>query len=461
MNLKEEKGSVLLPVLAVLLILTLIFTSVILYGAWHKMRAVKELQNLKASYLAEAGVNRAIWYLSGHEGKDIAWRTDSLTYRVKDSESYKFSISSSGGYLAVESEGKAGSTRKKVKALIGQMPSEYFSRAINLGKPDYPLVVTGNNQIIGDVMVGPAGVMEGKFKGIGFYGNTPVQGRILTQKEERLPFFSDGIIVEFESLLEKYSKNLDQRIDKALTLDDQSESGFFKNKSTQVDGNLVITSTKEKNFEGPGYVFCKGRVEISGNVLLDEGLILVADKSVEISEKAQVKDCIISSKSQVILRDSCQFQGQIFSDTSIVIKDQARSLHPSAFFVKGKVVEGKIEGDITIEDNEGSEGMIIFYEDERRQRNYSLPLINNGMVQIDSRSTFAGIVFSQNYTKLEGSLLGSVSTNMFYLYFEPTTYINWLKDSLIDRTKLHRNFILPLTFADIPRLEIAEFKEIN
>lgn len=130
--MKEEKGSILLPVLAVLLLLTFLFTSVILYGAWHKMRAVKELQALRASYLAEAGVNRAIWCLSGHEGKDISWRTDSLTYCVKDADSYKFSVSSWGGYLAVESEGKAGSTRRKVKALIGQMPSEHFTRAINL-----------------------------------------------------------------------------------------------------------------------------------------------------------------------------------------------------------------------------------------------------------------------------------------------------------------------------------------
>lgn len=461
MKAKEEKGSVLLPILAVLLVLTFLFTSVILYGAWHKMKAVKELQSLKASYLAEAGVNRAIWYLSGHEGKDISWRTDSLTYRVKGSQSYKFSISSWGGYLAVESEGKAGSTKKKVKALIGQMPSGHFSRAINLGKPDYPLVVTGNNRIIGDVMLGPAGVMEGKFKGIGFYGTTPVQGKILTQKGERLPFFSDSIIVEFENLLEKHSKNLDQRIDKALTLNDQSESGFFKNKSIQVDGNLVISSEKGKDFQGPGYVFCKGKVEIAGNVLLDQGLILVADKSVEVSEKAQLKGCIINSKSQVILKDSCQFQGQIFSDTSIVIKNQAKTFYPSAFFVKGKVIQGKIEGDITIEDNEESEGIIVFYEDKRRQKKYSLPLVNKGMVEIDTRSTFSGIVFSQNYTKLEGNVLGSVSTNMFYLYFEPTTYINWLKDSSIDRTKLRRDFVLPLTFADISRLEIAEYKEIN
>jgi len=458
--MRNQSGSILLPILAVLFIISLILTSVMIYGAWHKLQAQKAFLKLKSSYLAEAGVNKALWLLSGNDGKDIWWRTDNYQDTVHDFGRYQFSIKNWGGYIAVESEGKVGAIMKKVRTLIGQKPDKYFSRAINLGDPGYPLVVTGNNRIVGDVLVGPAGVMEGKFKGEGFIGTTYVDGNIITQSNFTLPYFSEDILTEFRENIEKERKRAD-KMDKSLTLDDYTQSDFLKDKSLWIDGNILIRSNKPKEFLGPAFIYCSGRIEIAGMVSLGKGLILIAEKSIAIVGQTQIRDCILYSRGAITLKDQTLVQGQVISEERLEVLDQSKVSYPSVLYVKGKKDKNKIEGEMIVATKAHSEGILVYYDDSYLGKDNNFISKNDGKISLGKNSVFSGTIYSTNYTQLEGSVIGNVSTKMFYLYFEPTTYINWLKDSFIDRTRLNKEMVLPLTFGNPHKLEIAQYQELN
>jgi hypothetical protein len=458
-RLKDSKGSALLPVLAVLLVISLIFTSIVFYGAWHKLRAQKVLLRLKAEYLAEAGVNRAIWYLSGNDGKDMHWRAENEPFELGDTGSYMFSVRNWGGYIAVESQGKAGAVQREVKALIGYKPSGFFDRAINLGDRAYPLVVAGSNRIVGDVLVGPAGVIEGKFKGEPFQGKKYVIGNVFTQSDTSSPSFSTAILEEFR---ENVSKNLKeaQSYDKAVTLDDHSEEGFFKGRKLTIDGNLVITSQAGKQFSGPGFVYCKRDIIITGVVVLESGLILASDGAIMVSDKVQVRDCILYSRTSVRLEGKSVFQGQVFAEGELAVKDDALVKYPALLCVKGKLNDKKVEGTLSFEPSEQGSGVLVYYDDYATDQ---LPTVteDRGIVSVAKDSKFKGIVYSTNRTRQEGTVLGNITTNAFYFSYPPTEYINWLKSSVTDRTGLRREVVLPLIFNRPTRLEIAEYKVLN
>ncbi|HEX9916998.1 MAG TPA: hypothetical protein VGB16_04600 [candidate division Zixibacteria bacterium] len=456
--MNNEKGSVLITILAVFLIISLLFGSVILYGSWHKFQAQKGLLDLKASYLAEAGVNRAIWCLSGNQDRDIWWRPENYHQDIDKADSYDFTIYNWGSYIAIDSQGKSGGTTKKVKAILGQKPDETYKYAINLGDPAYPLVVTGNSRIIGDVRVGPAGVMPGRFEGEEFIGKKLVDGNILITKDLRLPAYSNKPLEEFAQVIENQKRKPDLTIDRTLVIDDKVELNYFKDKCVQVNGDLVFGSSGQTVFKGPGFVWCEGRIEITRNTKLEGGLILFAKKGIILSDDCQVRDCLLYSPSEIVMQDNCRFGSQAISDIGITVKGHATTSYPALLLVKGRKEEKSIEGSISIESDNPVEGILVFCGEVPDTNS---KLANNGIVHIKSNADFYGIMYSSGYVTIEGEAFGCINTHRFYLYKSPTTYINWLKDALIDRSKLNKEMILPIGLDNSSGLEIVKYMCLN
>ena len=59
-KLGNERGSILLAAFAILALLVIIMTALIAYGSWHKARCQLVLNRIKATYLAEAGIQHAL-----------------------------------------------------------------------------------------------------------------------------------------------------------------------------------------------------------------------------------------------------------------------------------------------------------------------------------------------------------------------------------------------------------------
>jgi hypothetical protein len=55
-----------------------------------------------------------------------------------------------------------------------------------------------------------------------------------------------------------------------------------------------------------------------------------------------------------------------------------------------------------------------------------------------------GVVYSTTRIESDGDIMGSVLTNDFYFYEEPTTYLGWLKRGSIDRVNLPAWYSAPI-----------------
>jgi hypothetical protein len=250
------------------------------------------------------------------------------------------------------------------------------------------------------------------------------------------------------------------RHDRALTIDDHTEANFLKNKKLSVSGNVLITSQANKTVSGPGFLHSEGSITISGNVVLESVLLLAADDGITVTGQAQVRDCILYSITGVALEDRCGMQGQVVSVGDIVVKDKVRVNFPSFLCVKGRIVDKRIEGQLSLQTHEPIEGVLLYY-DESVSDQSALVKENRGTISVSEDTKFKGVILSTNRTRQEGIVSGNITTGTFYFSSPPTEYINWLRNSVTDRTVLRREMILPLIFNGKPKLEIADYRVLN
>jgi hypothetical protein len=282
---------------------------------------------------------------------------------------------------------------------------------------------------------------------------------VITQTDIDTPAFSDEILEEFRHLVDANIKEA-APYDRALTLDDHSDSDLLKDQKVSANGNVLITSQVDRQYSGPGFLHSKRDITISGNVRLDSGLILVAEGKINVGGEAQIRDCILYSRTALNFRDQSFFQGQAISDGELSVKDHVQIRHPSLLCVKGKIVGKQIEGKLTLETESQAEGILMYY-DEYLGKLLEFISENSGIVSIADGSQLEGIVLSTNRTNQEGTVLGNITTNTFFFSYPPTDHINWLRNSVTDRTRLKRNTVLPIVFEGSPRLEIAEYRVID
>jgi len=70
------------------------------------------------------------------------------------------------------------------------------------------------------------------------------------------------------------------------------------------------------------------------------------------------------------------------------------------------------------------------------------------MMQIDTNSMVTGVAYSGQYSEIKGTLDGISMTERYWYYRFPTTYLNWLTDAVIDRTRLDFLPVLPIILPD-------------
>jgi len=133
-----------------------------------------------------------------------------------------------------------------------------------------------------------------------------------------------------------------------------------------------------------------------------------------------------------------------------VIKEQAQVRYPSVLYCSGYVQDKVLRGNIIIQGNAQVLGTVILFplERERSYRN------DETFIHIAQGAVTAGVVYSHHSVDLRGCVYGTVITSSFDLYLYPTSYRNWLKDAVIDRSQLPDNFLLPLSFRSDPEYEV-------
>ena len=149
-----------------IIVTALTVLSGVLFAAFtlHHRLARRDFNRLQAFYYAEAGVYKALWYLSGNDEQDWFWRPDKQDIAISNNQTAQISIKERGGFLEVLSLAQYNNQKRQLQVLVGQKMPDEFNQAIIVGGKDFPLVVTGSNRIVGDVTVGKRGVKQGLLK---------------------------------------------------------------------------------------------------------------------------------------------------------------------------------------------------------------------------------------------------------------------------------------------------------
>lgn len=86
MNVKNQQGSALVTALIMVTALTVVAGTLLTAFTLHHRLARRDLNRLQAFYLAEAGVYKVLWYLSGHDGFDINWRPQNVPIQISEGD---------------------------------------------------------------------------------------------------------------------------------------------------------------------------------------------------------------------------------------------------------------------------------------------------------------------------------------------------------------------------------------
>ena len=178
----DQSGSVLATVLVVLIILLTIFLSAMTYALSRYGYHFAHQNTLIAEHLADAGVAHAVVKLEerGFHPIDTTWRSS-------NDGQIRIVISAWGPYIRVYSEGKYGNRTVKTEALVGTSRLSYQKAAVTVGDEHNPLVIAGHTRVIGDVITGSQGILEGQFRGEGVAYPDYHIGRLYKQAKVEVP----------------------------------------------------------------------------------------------------------------------------------------------------------------------------------------------------------------------------------------------------------------------------------
>jgi hypothetical protein len=434
--MENNRGSALVGVLAVLFILLTIFFAIFALAISRNSLLQKQINHTRAAYLAEAGINQ---FLNKINSDSLGWK-EIINYEsnVEISAHEKYSILTSllGGYILVNSTGIANGNRLTKRALIGLMPWKDLNAAIINGRADFPVVVAGQTEIIGDAIVGPESIIAGSIEGESFNRKELINGNIYPQTKAILPQINKDVIELYLDNVATKHQNPDRLISGSAVL---SEITFDKKQdelTISVENNIELKSLQLNAKRKHVVIMAGGSIFINGSSQINGFIELIAGNSIIVGDSSSLNGTILVAQDSIIFKDQSSFMGQAISSSAIKVMNDANILYPSLFYSKSR--ETDTAGGI--EFAAGSMSSVISLAEKCDNEEYA----TSNMIKIDTNATVKGIVFSERYSELSGTLYGVSITNCYWYSKPPTTYMNWLNNVTIDRSKLDFFPILPI-----------------
>ncbi len=419
----NERGTVLFAALAILSILAVTITGVLIFGGWHHTQGVLCLEEVRVRSLAESGIHHAIAELamdSSHTSRDQRVILDSANQ-------ISYSIRPWGAYLQVRSTGIGRRLARTLIAIVGMRPPDIFDHVLSpIGSP-YPLVVSGNTRIRGNIYVGSGGITGGEINGRGFQGDRLVDGIIDTLDSAKLPRFEGAVLAEFLNSLERM-KNEIPASDYSLVYrnyDELSELPAKGVSAVRTLASIEFNVSDSYAIEDPQYFFAGQTIQVLGQTHLTN--LVLASREVVVAHQSRLDNCVIVAD-KVRLTDGATFSGQIIGTDTVRIESHARLDHPALVLLRGRRQEEKIVGDVEISSLSSLRATVISGTDYGLDNRESQATAGCRLRILD-HSTLRGLIWWQGLVDLDGVLEGAAAVNLFSHYVPPTTYMNWLVDA--------------------------------
>jgi len=425
--------------LVLIFLIGILLTVVVYYGSYHRLLMARKMNSLKAHYLAESALEVALAKLKGADEIPLNAPFDTTAENIGRMQ---FEISPFGAYLLCRARGIVGRESAEVRGLLGKAAGVEFSSAINLGGAAYPLVLAGGTRITGDVVTGPAGVIPGRFEGRGFDGLQLVNGRIITDRANRMPGMDSTTIFKAPGSRPPAEEGRGTRFDSWVELSDENYAEFGKAEYPVFGAGLGISLDDEILDLTDRRWRVEGELAIAGNSRVSGFGVLEVDGSCIITGRSELRDLVLLCSGEITAQDGSLIKCQLISRAGIGFQDSAGVAWPGIALL----FCGYEPGSIRYESTAKSSGALILLVEGAAAQDWRNRTDVPGII-VGPRGRWKGLVYSEAYATIQGRVTGNVSAREFYLYARPTAYFNWLVDAGIESDSALVGTIIPTIFA--------------
>lgn len=429
----NQRGSVLLSVLAVLLVLMIVFLSVLTYALARYSAHVRRANRIVAAGLAEAGVNHRIADMN-REGIGESVQTE----RTPNGGRFQSAVIAWGPCPLVLSDGFYANQKVRCTALLGSRSPQLFLAAISVYRLDLPFVVSGNTRIVGSVLTGPEGMTEGQIEGRTVTSEDYHQGAVQKVNNLVAPSIDTTILRLYLSQADQRRSKPDQIFAGSHLLGPGNLNSVVRGHSVLIEDDLELRDATISADQSISSLFVGGRLTIAGGSRLTGLLEIVADGTITVSDSAALDEVILYSNDSIVFQGDCVFSGTAVSRAHILMADRSRLLYPSMLYLDAEHEAVDSSTGIRLVSAGLLEGTVVTYCD-KRTTDTELPLLRAAPC-----TTLRGYILSQGELDAQGKIFGSIVTRQFGFRVSPTTYVNWVRDIHVNRTMLDFEPALPV-----------------
>ncbi|MGZ3862804.1 MAG: hypothetical protein ACXVPN_10370 [Bacteroidia bacterium] len=422
MTPRKIKGGALYITIFISLIISIFISLIILLSYYSKINYEQFL--IEQSVLNNA--QSAIAICLEDESLDENKVTADLYEEGKDSVEY--SKKWWGCYKAICVNAHTKGFSRSFYFLAGSvLPSD---TSLILKENGKALSLCGETILKGTCFLPKSGLERAYIEGQNFVGDKLIYGE--TQPSPNaIPSLNEKFIEYAEKKLSLQAQEGDSLMDYETFLNKDSIVNSF------LERTLVIQSS--------GTILLSNKY-IKGNVLLCAGTKIVVE------ENSFIEDALLVSP-QIEIKDNFSGSLQGISSDTIRLGKEVKLNYPSSLTVLYK------------EDTTKSRQIPAIILDEKSVCNGSLVAIKkneanslvNPLIKLGKETKVQGLVYSQGYTDIQGSLTGTLITNGFILVTPSSVYENHLLNAVIDRKSLSQFFAAGLILDKNPAKKIVKW----
>jgi hypothetical protein len=296
---KNSKGNLLLTFIILIALTMTIFSFLSITGVRVKESGVK-VTEYDSFYIAEAGLNKAMWYLGTpviEGGKGFYWRATNF-YEAYGWGGYYLTVLDTevSGEVLIIATGEAGGSTKNISQVveIGGLPQVFDYAVFN----NAGINMSGNAEIDGSIFIngnthfsGSATVTDGSVYHP--LGTTITGGGTYTDGGEPTP------VPTFPSFDTSYYSGLISAAGgvSAGDLEYKNTTVNLDGATIYVNGDIKVSGTT--TFNGPGIVVATGNIEMSGSTYSTESVKFISNGVISMSGNSYTSGATFYSASSI------------------------------------------------------------------------------------------------------------------------------------------------------------------
>ena len=414
-----------MTVLTVMAALSVILLTALTFALSRYAAHQRALNRQGAAWLAETGVSRALTHLTSVSRGDML---PADTFDTPNGGSVLYVTHPWGVLALVAAEGRQGSQVFHRNALVGSWQADAVAPAVTVGDETLPLTITGRTTVTGNVVSGPVGVVEGRLNGIGAVYPNFLRGANIVRPEVCLPAIDTAMLRCFLTALaqDRQRRDIVWSGSRVMGEEDRlpAELGVI-----YVENNLILDGVADWPHSQVRTIVVGGSVDFTGETYLRAPVSIVAGAHIRVGGNAVLDGTLLYAEDSVVFTDSCSFSGAAVSPRLVATRQAAALRFPAVLVTYHDRGERDTSVVALCSLRPAEATACAFHVDTSAS-------LRQAIVSVDTAAILYGCVLTNGVTDLRGTVFGSVLTEQFIYELPPTTYVNWLRDCRIDRSRL-------------------------